>query len=242
MKPTLVVATNNAHKLEELRALLTTVAVRVCSVREVLGRDINVEEDGATFDANAAKKAETLAAETMLLTLADDSGLEVDALDGAPGVYSARFAGPRSTDAENNALLVQKLSALQASDPRFADGQFTARFRCVLALTDPLMRSPMPAVTRAPTNSPPPSARGGASASTLLVSGRCEGYIALTARGQHGFGYDPLFLVGHSGKTMAEHSAAEKAAVGHRGDAFRKFKLVLEKVLLVRSEQARIGQ
>jgi XTP/dITP diphosphohydrolase len=238
MKPTLVVATNNAHKLEELRALLANVPVRVCSVREVLGRDIGVEEDGATFDANAAKKAETLAAETMLLTLADDSGLEVDALGGAPGVYSARFAGPRSTDAENNALLIQKLSALQTHDARFAHGEFPARFRCVLALTDPLMRAP---AGGSAAESAPQSARGGASASTLLVSGRCEGYIALAPRGHHGFGYDPLFLVGRSGKTMAEHSAAEKAAVGHRGDAFRKFKLVLEKVLQVRSEQARIG-
>lgn len=223
MKPVLVVATNNAHKLRELSTLLADLPVSVRSVREVLGRDVPVEEDGLTFDDNATKKAETIAKMTMLLTLADDSGLEVDALNGAPGVYSARFAGVGATDADNNALLVSRLAALQTTN----SPPFSARFRCVLALTDPLASVSPPAFP----------ARGGASLATLLVNGRCEGSITDSARGDHGFGYDPIFLVGQTGRTLAEHNDHEKHAISHRGDAFRKLRLVLEKVLLARSER-----
>src|SRR5271165_2574663 len=131
---TLVVATGNKGKLEELRALLAGLPIEVRSAAEVLGDAPAVEEDGETFAANATKKARQIAHATMMLTLADDSGLEVDALAGRPGVRSARFAHARATDAENNAALLAALEAL--GDPPVS-GNFPARFRCVLALIDP---------------------------------------------------------------------------------------------------------
>ena len=124
---TLVVATGNKGKLEELRALLAGLPVEVRSSAEVLGEAPVVEEDGETFAANATKKAREIAHATMMLTLADDSGLEVDALDGRPGVKSARFAHDRATDAENNAALIAALGGLH----EHSVGLFPARFRCV---------------------------------------------------------------------------------------------------------------
>src|SRR6202142_4544428 len=139
-RDTLVVATTNRGKLGELRALLEGLAVDVRAVAEALREPPQVVEDGATFAENAVKKAKAVAHATMMLTLADDSGLEVDALDGRPGVRSARFAHDRATDAENNAALLAALSAL--ADPITGVGSdggdaFRARFRCVLAFVDP---------------------------------------------------------------------------------------------------------
>src|SRR5271165_1588496 len=131
---TLVVATTNRGKLEELRALLAGLPIVVRSVAEVMKDPPVVVEDGAKFADNAVKKATVVANATMMMTLADDSGLEVDALDGRPGVRSARFAHARATDAENNAALLAALEAL--GDPPVS-GNFPARFRCVLALIDP---------------------------------------------------------------------------------------------------------
>src|ERR1700710_968229 len=128
----------------------------------------------------------------MMLTLADDSGLEVDALGGVPGVRSARFAGERATDAENNAALLAALESL-VTDPSgaFAGESYKARFRCVLALVDPFLRDGEP----------------------YFVEGVCEGEITRTPRGSGGFGYDPLFLVAGTGKTMAELTEEEKNRV-----------------------------
>src|SRR5580698_7181525 len=114
-RDTLVVATGNRGKLEELRALLAALPVQVLGVSEVLATPPLVIEDGATFAENAIKKARAVARATMMLTVADDSGLEVDALDGRPGVRSARFAHERATDAENNAALLSALGRL--ADP-----------------------------------------------------------------------------------------------------------------------------
>jgi hypothetical protein len=112
---TLVVATQNRGKLDELRALLAPLGLEVLSPQDVSKKEIVVIEDGETFDANAKKKAQTVAGLTMMLTVADDSGLEVDVLGGAPGVRSARFAGERATDAENNAALLGRRAAPGAS-------------------------------------------------------------------------------------------------------------------------------
>jgi XTP/dITP diphosphohydrolase len=214
---TLVVATGNKGKLEELRALLAGLPVEVRSSAEVLGEAPVVEEDGETFAANATKKAREIAHATMMLTLADDSGLEVDALAGRPGVRSARFAHARATDAENNAALLAALEAL--GDPPAADG-YPARFRCVLALVDPYTH--------------------GGEART--VEGVCEGIVTRAPRGSGGFGYDPLFVVGGTDKTMAELSDAEKNRVSHRARAFAGLRPVLEKVLAERTETAaRVG-
>jgi XTP/dITP diphosphohydrolase len=215
----LVVATHNRGKLDELRSLLRGLDVEVLSVAEAVKREITVVEDGETFEANALKKARAVAAATMMLTLADDSGLEVDALGGAPGVRSARFAGERATDAENNAALLTALDALE-TDPMGAKlprGAYTARFRCVLALVDPFVHDGEP----------------------FVVEGVCGGQLTRTPRGSGGFGYDPLFLVDGTDKTMAELDDDEKNRVSHRARAAEKLRLVIEKVLAERDALTR---
>jgi XTP/dITP diphosphohydrolase len=209
---TLVVATTNRGKLEELRALLVDVPVEVRSAAEVMREPPHVVEDGATFAENAIKKARAVAQATMMLTLADDSGLEVVALEGRPGVRSARFAHPRATDAENNAALLAALEALgDPPDPR----GFVAAFRCVLALVDPFTGGGEP----------------------RIVEGVCEGAITRTPRGSGGFGYDPLFVVAGTERTMAELAEDEKNRVSHRARAFAALRPVLERVLEERREQ-----
>ncbi len=125
----LVVATRNRGKLDEIRAILASLPVEVASLADYPEIE-PIEEDGATFEANAVKKALHVAASTGHLTLADDSGIEVDALDGAPGVHSARFAGPEATDEANNAKLLELMKAVP-------DAERTARFRCVVAIATP---------------------------------------------------------------------------------------------------------
>ena len=193
--------------------MLGPLGVKVLSVQDVTKREIVVVEDGDTFEANAKKKAQTVSGVTMMLTIADDSGLEVDALGGAPGVRSARFAGERATDADNNAALLAALDALDADPggPR-TGASYKARFRCVLALVDPFVKDGEP----------------------IVVEGTCEGKITRTPRGSGGFGYDPLFLVEGTDQTMAELDEAEKNRISHRGRAFDKLRLVLEKVLAER--------
>lgn len=212
MKHSLVVATNNRGKLDELRHLLANMNVEVLALKDVSKKPIQVVEDGATFEANAVKKAREVAHATMMLTLADDSGLEVDALGGAPGVRSARFAGERATDAENNAALLAALESLDADGVGARAGDFKARFRCVLALVDPFVRGGEP----------------------MVVEGTCEGFITRTPRGSGGFGYDPLFLVEGTDRTMAELSEEEKNRVSHRARATQNLRLTLEKTLAAR--------
>jgi XTP/dITP diphosphohydrolase len=214
MRHLVVVATRNAHKVAELRALFAGLPIDLVTPMQILGYEIDVVEDGATFEANATKKAKAIAKATQAMTLADDSGLEVDALAGAPGVRSARYAHDRATDADNNAALIAALSSLPPED----GGVMTARFRCVLALIDPL----------SPQGFEP-----------HLVEGVCEGAVATSARGQGGFGYDPLFIVAGGTRTMAELSEVEKNQVSHRGKAARAMFLVLEKALAARAFELR---
>ncbi len=216
-RDTLVVATGNRGKLEELRALLAGLPIQVLGVSEVLRPPPQVIEDGATFEENAVKKARAVARATMMLTVADDSGLEVDVLNGRPGVRSARFAHERATDAENNAALLGALAAL--GEPPAGEG-FPARFRCVLALVDPFT--------------------GGGEPRT--VAGVCEGTVIRAPRGSGGFGYDPLFVVTGTDRTMAELSEQEKNRLSHRGRAFAALRPLLEGVLRERAVQvSRIG-
>jgi XTP/dITP diphosphohydrolase len=184
----LLFATGNRHKLRELSELVAPLGIEVCSPADVGGLP-DVEEDRDTFAGNAEKKARAALAVTGLASLADDSGLEVDALGGAPGVLSARFAGAGHDDAANNAKLLDALAGVP-------DAKRSARFRCVLALV-------------------------GEHGALTLAEGTCEGTIAHAPRGQHGFGYDPLFLVGGGPRTLAEFSAEEKHRVSHRGHAMR---------------------
>ncbi len=195
----LLVATRNRGKVRELSRMLDGASdLLLLSVDDVPGAP-EVVEDGATFEANARKKAREVARATGLMTLADDSGLEVDALDGAPGVYSARYAGlgegtdPRARDAANNATLLAALAATP-------DAERGARFRCVLALADP---------------------KGPLGDDEHVEHGTSEGRIARAARGQSGFGYDPLFIPQGEGRTFGELGAEVKDARSHRAVAAR---------------------
>jgi len=198
MPRTLIIATHNAGKLREFRDLLAGLPVELRSLADVRP-DLQVVEDGATFEANALKKAREVAAATGQLVLSDDSGLEVDALGGRPGVHSARYAGEHATDAQNNRRLLDELQGVPL-DRR------TARYRVVLALLEPdgrLAREPH------------------------LEHGTCEGRIGFEPRGENGFGYDPYFIpAGHS-LTLAELSPAAKHALSHRGQAARKLRTFL---------------
>ncbi len=187
---TVVVATSNKGKLAEFRRLLASLPLDLVALADALPRHLEIVEDGLTFEENALKKARAVADATAMPTLADDSGLEVDALDGRPGVRSARFAGEGATDAENNQKLLAELEALGGGVPR------SARFRCSIVLLDPA-RPDAPSI----------------------VSGTCEGTIAAAPRGAMGFGYDPIFLVEGTPKTMAELTGDEKNATSHRARA-----------------------
>ena len=206
---TLVVATTNRGKLAEIRVLLHGLAVRVVGMGEVLRPAPVIKEDGATFKDNAAKKARFVAGAAMSLTLADDSGLEVDILGGKPGVHSARFAQDGATDAENNAALVAALEAAGDPSDLGQPGAYSARFRCVLALRDPY----------APEGE------------LAYAEGLCEGMVTTAARGTGGFGYDPLFIVAGTGKTMAELQESEKNAISHRARACLALRPTIERIL-----------
>jgi XTP/dITP diphosphohydrolase len=212
MKHALVIATNNHGKLAEFRHLLAGANIEVLSLADVSKKKVSVVEDGDTFEENAIKKAREVAALTMMLTLADDSGLEVEILGGRPGVHSARFAGERATDAENNAALLAELEAHVTDDHDARAEVIKAQFRCVLALVDPYVRDCEP----------------------FVCEGTCKGTITRHPRGSGGFGYDPLFLVEGTEKTMAELSEDEKNRISHRARAAQAVILTLEKYLAER--------
>jgi XTP/dITP diphosphohydrolase len=206
---TIVLATSNHGKIQELRALLADLPVQFLSAAEVLGEQPSIVEDGATFEANALLKARAVARATRTLALADDSGLEVDALGGRPGVRSARFAHERATDAENNAALLRELENIE-------EGARGARFRCVLSLVNPWQESEV-----------------------YVAEGSCEGSIARAPRGNGGFGYDPLFVVaGQDGKAMAELSEDDKNKVSHRARAVAALRGILLKLVNERLDEA----
>jgi len=199
----LLVATRSTHKLRELRELLGLTA-ELIDLDDV-GIAEEAVEDGETFDSNAAKKARFYAALSGLPTLADDSGLEVDALGGGPGVRTKRYAGEDATDEDNN---VKLLGALEGMDP----GRRGARYRCVLALALPEAAGP----------------RGGLS--VRLAHGTLEGRIAATPKGSGGFGYDPIFepaVEPPGGRTLGEWTAEAKNRISHRGKAARRMHRIL---------------
>ena len=206
---TIVLATTNHGKLLELRALLGDLPIQFLSLTEVLGEALAIVEDGVTFEANALIKAKAVARATRTWALADDSGLEVDALGGRPGVRSARFAHERATDAENNAALLRELENID-------EGARSARFRCVLSLVNPWQESDV-----------------------HVAEGSCEGSIARAPRGNGGFGYDPLFVVaGQAGKAMAELSEADKNQISHRARAVHSLRAILVRLVNDRLDEA----
>jgi XTP/dITP diphosphohydrolase len=185
----LVIATANSGKLREFRSLLAGLPFEVTSSRE-MGLS-SPEETGATFAANALLKARHAASLSGSAAVADDSGLEVDALAGAPGIYSARYAGLGADDAANNAKLMSALKGV-------AQAQRRARYRCALVFIEC-------AEDRVP----------------LMAEADWEGFILDAPRGRGGFGYDPYFWLPEQGKTAAELPPAEKNRLSHRGKAMR---------------------
>jgi XTP/dITP diphosphohydrolase len=188
---TLVVASANVDKAAEITAILGSVPGITLVPRPPTVPD--VEETGDTLEANARLKARALCAATGLAAVADDTGLEVDALDGAPGVYSARYSGEGATYAENVAKMLAELARVGATDP----SERRARFATVAFVAYP-------------------------DGSELWVEGDVAGTIAAEPRGDGGFGYDPIFAPdGYGGRTFAQMTPDEKHAVSHRGRAFR---------------------
>ena len=196
----LLVATHNLGKKQEYADLLGGLGLELVSLSEV-GIAHKVEETGDSYAENALQKARSYATVSGLLTLADDSGLDVDALCGAPGVHSARYAGEGASDEERYELLLSDLQDVP-------DEQRTARFRCVIALVWPDGRA-------------------------QTVEGICEGRIALTPRGEHGFGYDPVFYVPEYRQTMAELAPETKNRISHRAQAAAKAREILKSWLVL---------
>jgi XTP/dITP diphosphohydrolase len=204
----LLVATRSRHKLRELRELLELdPSVELLSPDDV-GIEGEPDETGTTFETNARIKARYYALRSGLPTLADDSGLEVDALGGRPGVYTRRYAGPTATDADNNEKLLHELGSLPLE-------QRGARYVCVLALALPEASGP----------------RGGMR--IVARRGTCRGRIATSLRGDGGFGYDPLFEPEGErpgGRTLGQWSAAEKHRISHRARAARRMTPILHEL------------
>jgi XTP/dITP diphosphohydrolase len=212
---TLLLASNNKGKLRELHFILADLPLELVTPADIR-LTLEVEEDGSTYAENAAKKALAFARASGLICLADDSGLEVDALDGAPGLYSARYGPPRPfgilppfsrkmggdrggyTDADRRAFLLQKL----ADKPR----PWTARFRATVAVAGP---------------------EGG----VQIAEGTCPGQIIPEERGTGGFGYDPIFLLDGLTQTMAELPEETKNRLSHRARAVQAARPILMKLI-----------
>jgi XTP/dITP diphosphohydrolase len=200
----ILLASRNRQKVRELAACLEGLDAAILTLDEVPDAPA-VEEDGATFEENAVKKATEIARATGMITVADDSGLEVDALGGAPGVRSSRYAGENATDRENNEKLLREMSAV----PEEMRG---ARFVCAAAVADP-------------------------EGLVGVVEGTCGGSIALEERGEHGFGYDPLFIKAAYNKTFAELGPDIKNRVSHRFLAMQKAAILIERYLAEEKKQ-----
>ena len=195
--PKLLIATNNPGKLREYEELLAGLPLELTSpARE--GLSLEVAETGESFAENARLKAVAYARASGLLTLADDSGLEVDALGGRPGVHSARYAGEGADDEERYRLLLEEMRGVPWE-------KRTARFRCVIAIATP-------------------------EGEVRTAEGTCEGIIAFEPRGEHGFGYDPVFYLPQHGRTMAELEPRAKNRISHRARAARKAREILREL------------
>lgn len=193
MEPVIVLASNNAGKLRELRTILTETIPTLAPEQIVDAASVNapdVIEDGVTFEDNALKKATLAAQATGLIAVADDSGLTVDVMHGAPGIFSARWAGTHGDDQANMDLLLAQLSDIAAPHRG-------AAFVCAAAFSTP-------------------------DGNTRHVEfGQLSGDLTFEPRGENGFGYDPIVEIPHLGKTCAELDPETKNEISHRGQAFR---------------------
>ncbi len=186
----LLIATNNQGKVLELGRLMHIPQLELVMPADIGLNEFDVEETGQTYLENATLKAVAFARESGLYALADDSGLEVEALNGEPGVYSKRYAGEGATNPERIAFLQRKIEERGSSNRK-------ARFVAVLVLSSP------------------------AGEVLETATGYCEGEIGYEMRGENGFGYDPVFIPGLNGRTMAELTDEEKDSISHRGNAAR---------------------
>ena len=193
MAKTVVIATNNAHKVEEIETALDFEGWEFKSLKDA-GLVSDPDETGSTFLENARIKARAAHDIAGAAVLADDSGLIVDALDGAPGVFSSRYSGIDGDDRANNVKLLQELGAVPYE-------QRTARFATVLVFIDE-------------------------NGSETVAEGFVEGHIGFAERGEHGFGYDPLFFpdIYNGDVTMAELTQGQKNTISHRGNALRELR------------------
>ena len=195
----LLIATNNFGKQIEIRALLTDLDIQTVTPNEI-GLSLDVEEDGQTYRENAAKKAAAFAQASGLIVLADDTGLEVETLNNAPGLYSARYAPkPGATDADRRNYLLEQLKPYPQP--------WTAKFRCIVAVATP-------------------------TGEIEFTEGICQGEIIPEARGNQGFGYDPIFRIAHLEQTMAELSLSQKNQLSHRALAVRAAFPLLQNLFL----------
>ena len=188
----LIAATNNAHKVVEFKRILEPLGFNVLSQKEA-GIHVEAEETGTTFEENAYLKAKAVYDASGLPTVADDSGIAVDALNGAPGVYSARYGGPSLNDVDRYEKLLHEMDGVP-------DEKRTARFVCAISL---ILSSDQ----------------------VFGFTGVCEGKIGYGPRGENGFGYDPIFMVGD--KSTAELLPEDKDKISHRGQALRKMEQML---------------
>lgn len=195
---TILFATKNKGKIKEINAILADMDVEVVSMEEA-GIHIDVEEDGKTFEENAMKKAVQVMEISGKITLSDDSGLEIDYLGKAPGIYSARFMGSDTPYPERFRAILKKMEGVPEKER-------TARFVSCIAAAFPDGRR-------------------------LVSYDTIEGIIGYEAKGENGFGYDPILFLPEKGKSMAELSPEEKNAISHRGKALRKMKEMLKKEL-----------
>jgi len=194
----LVLATKNQGKIREIEKILRMPGLQFRSLLDYPDLP-DIQEDGQTFLENAFKKAQDCAQATSRPTLADDSGLEVDYLSGAPGIYSARFFGAGATDEANNRKLLSLLEGIP-------EEKRTARFVCQMVLYLP-------------------------EGTWIETEGFCPGIIARAPRGEHGFGYDPVFYLPEFNITMAELPLEEKNRISHRAQALREIRSHLEAIL-----------
>ena len=188
-----VIASSNEHKIAEFKKMLSPFNIKVVSYKEVLKDDFEIEETGKTFAENATLKAETIASKTKLPTFADDSGLCIKALNGEPGLFSARYAESLGGYENAFAKLNERLNGKDKD----------AYFICTIALAIP-------------------------NETTHIFEGRCNGFIVFPARGESGFGYDPIFVPNGMGRTFAEISDVEKNSISHRAFAMEKLVKFLE--------------
>jgi XTP/dITP diphosphohydrolase len=200
------IATGNQGKVREFAALFAPRGIRVRSLKDLGERAPEIVEDGETFAENAIKKASALSETLGIPVIADDSGLCVDALDGRPGVFSARYAGVHASDQDNNRKLLAELAALGLTPTVIQRGEglpplrllSPARFVCAMAFADAV------------------------SGETLQTEASVEGMITDTPQGEGGFGYDPLFYIPALGRTTAQLTMEEKNRISHRGKAMRQ--------------------